>query len=720
MDKKGFSDCTKEARHACLPSSPFNYLFLDSCRIGCTKRHDMKPQRAFCTERGRRLSLPFLLLLLFVASSSVFCAEGEADSNRPLGFQDIEGQKSLKGDAHTHNQIYSASPNSWQSSPSEADTHTSSDQSFKSAKGSARWSNPSGSDVSSPRSPNGFGRLEDGIQFSSPSPSGSGHSSSSDEIAAAEAVYRGRLRASIKAKNIMDDVKSPALSTFEVGESSAAAAAAAAPRGDTPIKEPPVALLAESFKDPANQQSKDGVPDVYLRNPANQHIKEAIKRLPQSRDYYQLVAMADPAAPGGYRVYRYYNEPYAALHYEQVPYNQRFLYRLKDLENEAHKTALDTPDYQRKLRTIGWRWKGRPADLDPTEPLPPREFVRPIPGNTLQKAKQAFLSKFADQQWKMRTHLSDIKDAIAVGKDRRLANYHTTGGIAALYGREEFGIGKTIPPEARRIAQELGQVHVFYDWERPQDQVRVAYTGPLRPPGRATPLAPPEDFRAYVVPPNRALPLPKHWRDAGLDEQTKTVRALMRMNEAENGEWRTMDIRDRWPAKWEQKTADLRAKLQGWQAKLKQKQAEWRAQVQGRPRNLRDPPRSSETGNEAAGEAGSAGAEPTAEQQMGRSSRGWRQALTGAWNKATGRWTSDRQQVATPTPPNGPTAPAEQTAASRTWSHTLSDAARRVKQATSSAKDKLAGLVRSTPSTSTVVTENAQHIVAPMRRRRRR
>lgn len=594
-------------------------------------------------KRFKTLSSSLLILCLLVASLSVVCGTVETGTNADVG------------------------PSSAPASSIHADgigtpSDSSSDGSFRSATASPEWHDAADSAASSPRSPRGFERFDRLWHLPSSSPTSENHGSSSDEEAQWSAIAQERLRVERREKNIIDDAGTPALSTTEVGETSTNSVNAATPENnlravgeDLAARNLPAALAAKNLP--------NGEQDVYLKSPENQHVKDAIKALPQSRNYYQLVTTPDPAAQGGSRVYRYYNEAYGTR-YERVPYMPPFLRRIRQLEAEDHQR--NPPSYE-------------------------EEQILRAP----QTGTQAAGRKLSEAQWKLRTHIKDLQDVIAVGRDRRLANYHTTGGVAALYGREEIGIGRTIPSEARRIAQELGQVHVFYDPDRPQNQVRVVYNGPLLPPGRQTPLAPAEQFRAYIVPKDRALPLPKHWRDQGLDERTRSLRTLRRMREAENGEWRTVDIRDRWPAKWDQKKDEWRATVNG-----------WRQSVQNAPTKVKEWYNS--RGQRV--DAGTDRAGQEAQQQKNRPSHAWRQTLVDAWTKAKGRRTQPSREPDTDASrAAAAVSDSSQPSSVRAWTDTLNKAVQKVKQASTAASAKLTGWIKppSTVAEPRVITTNA-------------
>ncbi|KAJ9473929.1 Peptidyl-prolyl cis-trans isomerase A [Pseudozyma hubeiensis] len=630
----------------------------------------MTPSAFFRRKRIKPLLPPLLILCLLVASLSVLCVPVETGASAHPGLRSASVSSPADGTGTPSDSSSDGSFRSATGSPIDKPSDSDPEGSFRSARGSPDWHDAADSAASSPRSPRGSERFDRPWHLPSSSPTSEHHGSSSDEEAQWSAIAQDRLRVERRERNIIEDAGGPALSTREVGETSTSSVNAATPENnpraagdDRAARDIPAALVAKNLP--------NGGEDVYLTSPENQRIKDAIKALPQSRNYYQLITTPDPAAPGGSRVYRYYNEPYGTR-YERLPYMPPFLSRIRRLEAQDHQRK--PPSYE-------------------------EEQILHAPQKGTQVGR-----KLSDAQWKLRTHLDDLKDVIAVGRDRRLANYHTTGGVAALYGREEIGMGKTIPSEARRIAQELGQVHVFYDPDRPQNQVRVAYHGPLLPPGRQTPLAPADHFSAYIVPKDRALPLPKHWRDEGLDERTRSLRALRRMREAENGEWRTVDIRDRWPAKWDQKTNEWRNKVNGWRQSMQNAPTKVKEWYRGRGQNA-------DVGTDRAGQE--------AQQQADGP---WRQRLGDAWIKAKGRWTQPRRE---------PDVDASRAAAAvadssqpspvtRAWTDTLNNAVQKVKQASTTAKAKVTGWIK-TPSTASeprVITANAQDVIHPVRRRR--
>lgn len=348
-------------------------------------------------------------------------------------------------------------------------------------------------------------------------------------------------------KDIRDKSEIQPESSFEAGESSTAAEVRA-PAAQQPM-EPPTALLAKNLP--------NGKPDLQLQEASNQHIRDVINALPEyskDRKEFVLVDMPDVTAPGGHRVFRFYNRPGEIIYSESVDYVPNIINHVK-----AAEEAEENP---------GWRWKHRPATTIPDG----TSFVSPVPeedaaaatNNGGMKAKLTSLKqKLAPIQQKLRTKYLDAKDVLAVGLDRKLENYYTTGGIPAIYGREEIGIGHTIPVEARRIAQKMGEARIFYDPSNPDNQVRLVYTGPKLPPGE---LADEKNFKTYKVPADRALPLPRDWRN----QKMPYTHALNLMKDAEAGSY-NWNGPDRWPkkvAEWRRETM--------WSAKQKVK-AGWTA-----------------------------------------------------------------------------------------------------------------------------------------------
>lgn len=350
--------------------------------------------------------------------------------------------------------------------------------------------------------------------------------------------------------------RAPPSTAFEIGESSSAAEAraqtAAVQRKNLP---PP--LAAKSLP--------DGKPDTWLRDPANAAISQAISRLPPGRETYQHVSMADPTAPGGYQVYRFYKMADGSMQRARVPYIPDFLHDVKALEDDKRELAGGDPAAEKKMsKTIGWGNNVRPTLPKgedefslATRPPPPSSSSSERPTTKIGSLMQKIKTKLNQAHRSLRTPISDLKDTLAVFIDPQLQRYHTTGGIPAVYGREEILHGYTIPPEARRIAQERGQAIVFYSPFDHTRQVRITYTGSdrLRPIGsQQQPLAPESEFKTFLIPPEKALPLPRHWRgdQYSLDRKETTQRALDRMKDFEQADW-TYNLRERWPAKWGRK-----------------------------------------------------------------------------------------------------------------------------------------------------------------------
>ena len=460
---------------------------------------------------------------------------------------------------------------------------------------------------------------------------------------------------------------------------------------------------AGTYEDPliplAAHPLDNGAPDLYLQQPANQHIRDAIAQLPQSRDHSLLVSMADKLDPLGYRLYKFYNEPYAAIHRERVPTGLHGVEDMEDgagsLSREAEQVQTDQQGHVVQLRQPGGRgaW---------------------------------FKSKLDAALWKLRTHLSDLKDTIAVGRDRSLANYHTTGGIPAFYGRNDILLGYTVPVDARRVAQERGEVRIFYDPLRPQNQVRLTYHGELRKPGDA--LAPEDDpnWHAYKTAEHRALPLPKHWRDTNVDEATKIRWAQGRMTDSENGDWTWSGTRNRWPDKWDAQRAKWRAKweagrqnlynapnrLRNWnrsRPSAAQVVAGWRTNLVSLPNRVQNWYRS---GRQTEGAPAGACAGGVCDLQSGRASRpsDWKSTLTTAWSKVSSPFT--RRPA---TAPSAPAADPQDAALSASRPPSWAQAAA---QKFKTAKDRFAALVpfNRTPTTTTIV-EQAGDAVSHVHRR---
>lgn len=204
-------------------------------------------------------------------------------------------------------------------------------------------------------------------------------------------------------------------------------------------------------------------------------------------------------------------------------------------------------------------------------------FPKPAPMSPLQKAR-----------WKLSTFADDIRDIHAVGRDRSLMDYHTTGGVPAIYGWRDRTGEPVMPTEARRIAQTKGEVRVFYNPFDPLDQKRFTYTGTLRQPGEA--LLPHTDpgFHAYDVTQRTAKPLPRHWRDAGLSEEERSDRAGRRQFSSADGQWSAEDETQRWPVKWDKTKAELAGKVKSLREGVVAAPGRVRAWGQSLPQQLTD------------------------------------------------------------------------------------------------------------------------------------
>ncbi|CBQ68353.1 conserved hypothetical protein [Sporisorium reilianum SRZ2] len=365
----------------------------------------------------------------------------------------------------------------------------------------------------------------------------------------------------------------------------------------------------------------NGAPDVNLQHPANQHIRDAIARLPE-RDGAEIVAFPNAAEPGGHVVYAYANEPHTAFHRERFDVLPTVVKFRQTREGPKAREMV--------VRPIPGT--GQVEQQPPDATFRQAEFERPPP-----------MSQADAWRWKLRTRLSDAKDALAVGRDRSLAGFHTTGGVPALYGWTGVDQGHIIPPEARRIAQQRGEVRIFYNPHNPLEQKRFTYDGPLRSP--SDPLLPPTDahFHTYDVPPSRALPLPKQWRDAGEAEDEREARALERMHKSQEGTWELpphlrenyaippRTFPERWPDAWDRKRAEWAAKAK----QLPQRTSDawtrvktWSSNLPQRVRDTSDRLRAWYAARPAGGAAGAA-----SEPGTGRLAN-WRANLGQAWAKS--------------------------------------------------------------------------------------
>ncbi|SYW83022.1 uncharacterized protein UHO2_04939 [Ustilago hordei] len=301
-----------------------------------------------------------------------------------------------------------------------------------------------------------------------------------------------------------------------------------------------------------------GALDKYLTNPANSHIKEAISQLPQTTDAYQLVSYSDPTAPGGAQVYRFYNKPNHDVYRESVGYVPPILHDAKKAEAEIKETY---PSDQ-NLAPIS-RQKVRWSNLKPSAIT----F-----SSRLAKVKDSISSRFAPVQEKMRIHLADLKDHIAIAKNPRIVNYYTTGGKPAVHEFGETASDRTIPYQARDAAQTFGEARVFYDPKNYKNQVRVVYTG--QSPGGG--LAPPEMFGTSVVPENKALPWPKAWRPEGVRDTMSTFGV------AHEGTF-LYRVPERWPTRLRTKVNQLptrvRTEVKQWPTRVRTEVKQWPTKV---------------------------------------------------------------------------------------------------------------------------------------------
>ncbi len=260
------------------------------------------------------------------------------------------------------------------------------------------------------------------------------------------------------------------------------------------------------------QRLPNGALDLHLGGAANAHIMRELKQTGTV-----VVSMEDPASVGGMRLYEYTLGRYG-LERKRVPVTTQFLEEVRHLETGAPLAA------------------GGRVTL-------PRPIVPAEPAATGWRAKLA----------SARSALRKAQDAIAVGLDPRLEHVYTTRGVPAIYGRTDPILGKTIPVEARRLAQEFGEVRVFYDPYRPWDQTKLVYRGGTVAKGE---LAPESAFKAVVVPREQALPLPKAWQ--GHEDMAQD--ALTRIKAMEAGQY-AKDVPPRWPSKLRQTLRDRWAAL---------------------------------------------------------------------------------------------------------------------------------------------------------------
>ncbi|SYW83580.1 uncharacterized protein UHO2_06794 [Ustilago hordei] len=319
-----------------------------------------------------------------------------------------------------------------------------------------------------------------------------------------------------------------------------------------------------------------GALDKYLTNPANSHIKEAISQLPQTTDAYQLVSYSDPTAPGGAQVYRFYNKPNHDVYRESVGYVPPILHDAKKAEAEIKETYPSDQNLAKKK--VGFNLKNNMIG----EPENAEKFSTPRSAfsSRLAKVKDSISSRFAPVQEKMRIHLADLKDHIAIAKNPRIVNYYTTGGKPAVHEFGETASDRTIPYQARDAAQTFGEARVFYDPKNYKNQVRVVYTG--QSPGGG--LAPPEMFGTSVVPENKALPWPKAWRPEGVRDTMSTFGV------AHEGTF-LYRVPERWPTRLRTKVNQLptrvRTEVKQWPTRVRTEVKQWPTKVKQWPTKVR-------------------------------------------------------------------------------------------------------------------------------------
>ncbi|SPO28163.1 uncharacterized protein UTRI_04549_B [Ustilago trichophora] len=257
----------------------------------------------------------------------------------------------------------------------------------------------------------------------------------------------------------------------------------------------------------------DGTIDYELQSGANKRIREKVLTLPVGDPrYFQHVVVADDGAPGGYRVFRYSHQKDGSVFRQTENHIPDILHDLMLYEDHLKETEREELA-KSTIKSHGW------DSLRPVVRAGEDDWSRAVKGVTAAPPKDAwgramdkYKGKVADARWKLQTKMSDLKDVIAVGRDRSLEKYHTTGGIPALYGRQMITNGMVIPAEARSIAQQRGEARIFYSPFDEKSQIRITYDGQLKKP--TDELLPPSHFRTYLVKdPKLALPLPRHWRE---------------------------------------------------------------------------------------------------------------------------------------------------------------------------------------------------------------
>lgn len=315
------------------------------------------------------------------------------------------------------------------------------------------------------------------------------------------------------------------------------------PQAKDLMDDPEAELLAKVAKGPKwvdlpppvlAERLPDGTIDYELQHPvdkhidqwqsaANQRIRDKVLSLPAGDPrYFQHVVVPDDSAPGGYRVFRYSHQGDGSVRRQVENHVPDTLHDLMLYEDHLRETLSDSAA-KSIIQSHGWdniRPVVRPGQDGWARAV--QAVTAAPPKDARGRAMEKYKAKVADARWKLQTKLSDLKDVIAVGRDRSLEAYHTTGGIPAIYGRHTMTDGMAIPAEARRIAQQRGEARIFYDPFNPKTQIRLTYAGPLKKPKDE--LLPESHFRAYLVKdPKLALPLPRHWREkpakVGLEEE---------------------------------------------------------------------------------------------------------------------------------------------------------------------------------------------------------
>ncbi|SPO28671.1 uncharacterized protein UTRI_04549 [Ustilago trichophora] len=315
------------------------------------------------------------------------------------------------------------------------------------------------------------------------------------------------------------------------------------PKAADLMDDPEAELRAKMIKGPNRfdlprpvlaERLPDGTIDYELQSPvhkdidqwqsaANKRIRDKVLSLPAGDpEHFQHVVFEDERAPGGYRVFRFSNQGDGSVRRQVENHIPDLLHDLMLYEDHLRETWPH--DIANSIiKGHGWdssRPVVRPGQDNWARAV--KAVTAAPPTDAWGRAMEKYKGKVADARWKLQTKLSDLKDVIAVGRDRSLEAYHTTGGIPAVYGRHTLTTGMMIPVEARRIAQQRGEARIFYDPFNPKSQIRLTYAGPLKKPNDE--LLPESHFRTYLVKdPKLALPLPIHWREkpakVGLEEE---------------------------------------------------------------------------------------------------------------------------------------------------------------------------------------------------------